>query len=83
MKKTKVFKIPKGYSIESIKIKNPTYYETIVKSDIWKEWTKYAEDKLLFDMSESIECGWLSDKHWEAFIDWIEETTTRVVMEKD
>lgn len=50
---------------------NPTYYETIVKSDIWKEWTQYAEDNMLFDMAESIECGWLSDNHWEAFINWV------------
>lgn len=52
-------------------MENPTYYETIVKSDIWKEWTKYAQDNLLFDMPESIECGWLSNKHWEEFIKWV------------
>lgn len=50
---------------------NPTYYETIVKSDIWKEWTRYAEENMLFDMAESIECGWLSKAHWEAFINWV------------
>lgn len=51
---------------------NPTYYETIVRSDIWKAWTKHAEEHMLFDMAESIECGWLSDKHWSAFIKWVQ-----------
>lgn len=50
---------------------NPTYYKTIVNSDIWKEWAKYAEDNLLLDMPESIECGWLSPEHWDAFIKWV------------
>lgn len=58
------------------KNENPTYYETIVRSDIWKEWTKYAEDNLLFDMPESIECGWLSDRHWETFIKWVKNNGT-------
>ena len=52
-------------------MQNPTYYETIVKSKIWQEWCKHAQDNLLFDIPESIECGWLSDKHWEAFIEWV------------
>ena len=50
---------------------NPTYYETIVKSEIWKEWTKHCEQNQLFDIWESIECGWLSDEHWQAFITWV------------
>jgi len=36
-----------------------------------KEWTKYAEDNLLFDMPESIELGIMSDRHWEEFIKWV------------
>ena len=50
----------------------PTYYETIVNSKIWNEWRETQEKTLEFDIVESIECGYLSDKHWEAFIRWIE-----------
>lgn len=52
---------------------NPTYHRTIVNSDIWKEWAKLQEEKMQFDIWESIECGWLSDKHWSAFIKWVKE----------
>ena len=50
----------------------PTYYETIVNSKIWNEWREHQEKTLEFDIVESIECGYLSDKHWQAFIRWIE-----------
>ena len=50
----------------------PSYYETIVNSKIWNEWREHQEKTLEFDIVESIECGYLSDKHWEAFIRWIE-----------
>lgn len=53
-------------------MKNPTYYETIIHSDIWKEWTKLQEETMDFDIWESIECGWLSDAHWIAFINWVQ-----------
>jgi len=64
--------------------KNPTYYETIVKSDIWKKWTKHQEQVMEFDIWESIECGWLSDRHWEAFLEWFRnvKTCTCVIDEK-
>ena len=52
---------------------NPTYYETIVNSDIFKEWTRHQEEALEFDIWESIETGWLSPEHWQAFIKWVEE----------
>lgn len=60
-----------------MKSEHPTYYETIVRSNVFKEWTKHAEANLLFDMPESIECGWLSDRHWLAFIDWVANSRSR------
>ena len=54
--------------------KPPTYYETIVNSKIWNEWREYQEKTLEFDIVESIECGYLSDKHWQAFIEWVKNT---------
>ena len=53
------------------KQENPTYYETIVNSPIWQEWTKHQEEVMEWDVNESIETGWLSDGHWQAFISWI------------
>lgn len=51
----------------------PTYYRTIVQSEIWKEWTKHQEEVMEFDIHESIECGWMSERHWEAFINWVKK----------
>jgi len=51
-----------------------TYHNTIVNSNIWKAWTKHAEEHILFDMPESIECDLLSDAHWDAFIKWVRDT---------
>ena len=58
---------------KSVKLlKNPTYYQTIVSSDIWKKWTKHCEKTMDWDIHESIECGWLSPEHWSAFIKSLE-----------
>ena len=46
----------------------PTYYETIVNSQQWEDWVKYNEDSMEWDVYESMETGWLSDGHFQAFI---------------
>jgi len=48
----------------------PTYYSTIIKSDIWHEWTKHQEKVMEWDVWESIECNLLSEGHWKAFCEW-------------
>jgi len=58
--------------IANYKKKNPTFYRTVVNSEEWQEWEKIAYKKG-FDWSESTECGWLSDKHFSAFIRWIKK----------
>lgn len=50
--------------------KKETYYSTIVNSSIWNEWKKHCEETMEWDLHESIECGLLSDKHWQAFLSW-------------
>lgn len=50
-------------------IDNPTYYQTIVRSPQWQAWGKVAYEHG-FDWYESVECGWLSQKHFEAFLEW-------------
>ena len=54
---------------------NPTYYETVVSNPTFQNWVKYNEslDIPLFDTAESIECGWLSQKHFEAFLDFVKK----------
>ena len=56
-------------------MKNPTFYQTVVHSKEWKAWTEYLhqealQDRLHFDIDESVECGWLSDRHWNAFMEF-------------
>ena len=47
----------------------PTFYETIVKSKEWQDWEKVAYKKG-YDWAESTETGWLSPKHFKAFLRW-------------
>lgn len=49
--------------------KNPEFYETIIKSQQWQEWGKVAHEEG-FDWHESTETGWLSDKHFQAFLNF-------------
>jgi hypothetical protein len=52
---------------------NPTFYKTIVRSKHWQEWVKYQEQKIKFDVHESMEMDWLSPEHFEAFIKYIQD----------
>ena len=52
---------------------NPIFLQTICKSPQWKKWVKYQREKQEFDVAESMECGWLSDKHWQAFLKFAKE----------
>src|ERR1035437_6837793 len=49
-------------------MKNPTYHDTIMKNTFWKEWVRDNELKPKFAVHESMECGWLSDRHFNAFL---------------
>ena len=49
----------------------PTFYETIVHSPVWKAWVERQEEAMEYDVHESMECGWLSPEHWQAFIMWV------------
>lgn len=47
----------------------PTYYDTLVNNRHWQKWGEVAEEHG-FDWHESVECGWLSEEHFQAFLDW-------------
>jgi hypothetical protein len=48
--------------------KHSTFYATVVKNPFWKEWVKDNEKKPKFDVHESMETGWISDRHFNAFL---------------
>jgi len=50
---------PKGHS---------SFWRTIIKSQEWQAWKKYAEPKLLYDFSEVEELGILGQKHFQDFL---------------
>lgn len=52
------------------KYTNPTFYDTIVASQKWREWVKENEQNPQFDVHESMETGWLSNNHFQAFIEF-------------
>jgi hypothetical protein len=55
---------------------NPTFYQTIVRSPQWQAWVKKNEKDPQFDVHESVETGWLSEKHWQAFLEWVRNGDT-------
>lgn len=51
-----------------MKEEHPTYYQTVIHNVFWKMWVKDNEIKPKFDVHESMETGWLSDRHFNAFL---------------
>jgi hypothetical protein len=54
-------------------MKNFNYYDTVTSSPQFQAWVRYNEslDIPLFDTPESIETGWLSQNHFQAFLDFV------------
>lgn len=50
---------------------NPNFYRTVVSSRQWQAWVKYNEQSLDWDVHESMECGWLSPEHFQAFLRFV------------
>lgn len=46
----------------------PTFYDTIIASPQWQAWVKENEVRPRYDVHESMECGWLSPQHFQAFM---------------
>jgi hypothetical protein len=47
----------------------PTYYGTLVANPAFQAWEKVAHEHG-YDWHESVETGWMSPKHLQAFLDW-------------
>lgn len=74
------------------KPRNPTFYDTVTHSPQWKAWEAEQERRaawwnkagetrgigpLLYDMAEVMECGWISQEHFQAFLAFTIEETRR------
>ena len=47
----------------------PTFWLTIIQSPQWQEWRDVSHDHG-FDGWECEYCGWISDKHFQAFLEF-------------
>jgi len=50
---------------------NENFYKTVISSQQWIKWVDYQEEQMEFDVHESIECGVISEKHFQAFLEFI------------
>lgn len=56
------------------KATNPNFYTTVTQSPQWKAWQKHQADlehhgsTWRYDMAEVMECGWISDRHFQDFL---------------
>lgn len=50
---------------------HPSFWKTIVESKHWKQWYEYASKYQLYDVDECQECGWIGERHFNEFIDYI------------
>ena len=62
---------------------NQNFYITVVRSKQWKAWEAVAYRRG-WDISESRECGWLSQGHFQKFLEFvIEENQKKTLKEID
>lgn len=48
-----------------------SFWKTVVESPQWLAWVKENQREPKFDIDECQECGWISQKHFQAFIKFI------------
>ena len=47
-----------------------SFWKTVVESEQWKAWEK-SENGRNYDVDECRECGWISQKHFQDFLQFI------------
>ena len=58
---------------------HPTFYRTVIESPQWKLWEQEQAKRLrfinaggpirgIYDMPEVVECGWISQEHFQEFL---------------
>jgi len=66
------------------KKRNPTFYQTVIESLQWKLWEREQARRFnegpsgktwekVYDMAECMECGWISQNHFQDFLDFVGE----------
>jgi len=90
MKKQQVSKESGHYwkSCPGCKDGHSSFWKTITESPEWSAWydeqrrrfTKLADGKEVdevYDIDESMECGWIGKEHWASFVKFIKNKKTR------
>lgn len=49
----------------------------LLKSEWWKKWYKHASREMLFDVDETYGIDAMSDRHFEAFIEYVRSRPAR------
>ena len=65
-----------------------SFWLTLIKTDEWKRWSEYARNKIIYDIPECEECGWISEQHIKDFLAFtrrgiIDECIAFVMSEKN
>lgn len=66
-----------GISMEE----HTTFYDAVVQSPQWQAWEKVAQGRG-WDVDESRETGWLSQKHFQAFLEFCGEVCSECQFEE-
>lgn len=67
----------------AVKAANPSFYTTVTESVQWKEWEEHQKCLRAsgmgptYDMAEVMECGWISQHHFQDFLDFCGSRWTR------
>lgn len=75
-----LYEIPNSFSGRTY----ATFWKTVVESDQWEEWEKEVRKRLtklnndeehdtVWDVDECRECGWISQDHFQDFIEFIKQ----------
>lgn len=53
--------------------KHPSWWISLRKTPQWEAWYKHACENNLYDVDESVECGWMSEEHAKDFMDFVQQ----------
>ena len=48
-----------------------SFWKTVISSPQWREWAKKQREECRWDTVEAEDCGWLSDEHFQAFLEFV------------
>jgi hypothetical protein len=51
----------------------PSWWQSIAQTDEWKAWYDHASHNMLYDVDESLDCGFMSEAHAKDFLKFVRE----------